>query len=382
MKQVVEFTNKQNLYVEAHIADIHFGVIDPKVQYNLLESQFLFYLEQMNVLDIVSINGDLFDHKFMASSEAVMYANYFIGRLVDICRKKRATLILISGTGSHDANQLNLFAYLMRDPTVDVRVIMNDAQFIYVKGKKILCIPELYNKGEEYYNSLLNSGVYDSCYMHGTFVGAIYGKNERDLNSEREPVFDIEDFGMCRGPIISGHVHIAGSYKQDFYYSGSPLRWCFGEEQTKGFLILIHQPTTRQYYIHMEPITSFQYVTVNLDHMLNDDPKKVIDYVADMKANGVDYVRVKFTKNIAEKVNLIKQYYRTKPDIKIDTNFEQIKIQQELDTLNTEYQQYDYLFDKNLSPEQILVQYINKDLKDEYWTVDTLKEFLHSIEKI
>ena len=65
MKQVIEFTNLKETFVEAHIADLHFGTIEPATEYKILNEQFLNYLEKMNVLDIVSINGDIFDHKFM-----------------------------------------------------------------------------------------------------------------------------------------------------------------------------------------------------------------------------------------------------------------------------------------------------------------------------
>jgi DNA repair exonuclease SbcCD nuclease subunit len=382
MKQVVQFLQQQNVFVEAHIADLHFGVIDPRTQYQILNEQFLNYIDGMNVLDIVSVNGDIFDHKFMANSDSVVYAIYFMNRLVDICRKKNASLILISGTGSHDADQLKLFSPLMRDPTVDVRVIF-EAQFIYVKGKKILCIPELYNKGEEYYTHfLMNSGTYDACYMHGTFMGAIAGKNEHSLDSNREPVFNIEDFGICRGPIIAGHNHVHSCYRRDFYYCGSPIRWQFGEEGTKGFIILLHNTKTRQYLIHQEPITSFRYDTVCLDVMLKDDPRNIVQYIQGLKDQGIDYIRIKFTQNEPDKIAIIKSYYHTRSDIKIETDFEQAKIKQELDQMNKEYKQYDYLFDKNLTQQEILVQYINQEEKDSYWTVETLTQFLHDIEKL
>ena len=162
MKQVMEFIDNNKTLVEAHIADLHFGVIEPDKQYKILKEQFLDYLNSMNVLDIVSVNGDIFEHKFMANSDAVVYALYFMNALVDICKRKGATLILISGTGSHDADQLKLFTPYMRDPNVDVRIVF-EAQFLYVKGKKILAIPEMYNRGEEYYTKyLMNSGSYDA----------------------------------------------------------------------------------------------------------------------------------------------------------------------------------------------------------------------------
>ena len=147
-KEVLRIDNKKDIFVEAHIADIHFGVMDPLKEYRILQEQFLSYLANMNVLDIVSINGDIFDRKLMANSDAVMYAMYFMRTLVNICIRKNATLILILGTASHDADQLKLFTSFI-GTEVDIRIVL-ETQFLFVKGKKILCIPEMYNMGGEY----------------------------------------------------------------------------------------------------------------------------------------------------------------------------------------------------------------------------------------
>lgn len=380
MKQVINFINK-DVFVEAHIADLHFGVMDPLKEYHILQEQFLNYIDSMNVLDIVSINGDIFDRKLLASSDAVMYAMYFVQNLVNICIRKNATLILISGTASHDADQLKLFTPFLNSG-VDMRIIF-ETQIIFVKGKKILCIPELYNMGEEYYNKfLLNSGFYDSCYMHGTFVGAIRGKDEPNLNSSREPVFSIDDFKLCKGPIISGHNHINSVYKRDFYYCGSPIRWRFGEEKEKGFLILIHNLQSRKYLVHLEPIYSFRYNTINLDDMLQSDPRLMIDYINNLKSNGIDFIRIKFTKNDAEKISILKSYFNNRNDIKIEANFEKEKIKKQLQQMDEKYSEYDYLFDDNLSSNEKLVQYINRQENSSYWTLDTFLNFVNEIKNI
>ena len=194
MITIAQYEKPQSFFVEVHIADIHFGAIDPVITYEILQRQFLQPISEMKVIDIISVNGDLFDHKFMVSSDAVLYASYFIQQLVDICKSKNATLLLISGTGSHDSDQMKLFYPYMRLEGVDVRIIMN-MSFEYIKGKRVLCIPELYNRGAEYYEQyLFYSGLYDACYMHGCFKGAIRGKDKRELDSKREPVFAEEDF--------------------------------------------------------------------------------------------------------------------------------------------------------------------------------------------
>ena len=174
MLEVARIVKQQDLFIEIHIADLHFGVMDPEVQYSILKNQFLDQIAYLPYIDIISVNGDIFDHKFMASSNAVMYANYFIQNLAEIARIHNATLLLISGTASHDADQLRLF-YPLMNKGIDVRII-NEVCFQYIKGKRILCIPELYNKGQEYYlGYLYNSGQYDACYMNGTLKGVIAG---------------------------------------------------------------------------------------------------------------------------------------------------------------------------------------------------------------
>lgn len=380
--RVVDIVKPRSFFVEAHIADIHFGVIDPETTYYILLKQFVEPLAQMKVLDIISINGDLFHHKFMANSNAVMYAMYFIQDLVNICRSKDATLLLISGTGSHDADQMRLFYPLMKLDDVDVRVIM-DIKFEYVKGKKILCIPELYNKGENYYKPFLDS-TYDSCYMHGNFKGAIYGKNEVDLDGNREPTFDINSFGGCLGPIISGHNHIYGSYaNNEFFYCGSPIRWSFGEEQPKGWLLLFHNIVDRWYKVHFEPIVSFRYETIRLDEIMKSDPNTIIQYINQIKNSGIDYLRVKFSIQDKDKISLLRSYYNNRRDIIIDLEQLNPMIDNKLNEIEEEQNQMISSFlDPNLSPEEKLVIYMNNQEGNSYWTVDLFKEFMEQIKKI
>jgi vacuolar-type H+-ATPase subunit I/STV1 len=116
--------------------------------------------------------------------------------------------------------------------------------------------------------------------------------------------------------------------------------------------------------------------------MLQDDPKRIIDYITYLKSQGVDYLRVKFTKSVEDKINILKNYYRTKSNITIETDFEQEQVRKEIQTLGDKYKEYDYLFDKNLSSNEILVRYMNQSEKTDYWTVDNLTQFLHDIEKL
>jgi DNA repair exonuclease SbcCD nuclease subunit len=258
--------------------------------------------------------------------------------------------------------------------------IIEQTQFVVTKGKKILCIPEEYNRGAYYYEKFLYySGYYDAVCMHGNLKGAIYGCEVADHNSAKNPTFDINSFMYCLGPIIAGHVHVSGCYQEHMYYSGSPLRWQFGEESTKGFLVLVHDLENRRYHIALEEVISFRYDTINLDEMINYDPKQIIAYLSNLKQQGVDYIKVRFTKS-SPNINTLKSYYKLDNSVIIDAN--DVEFQEtirENQKANEEYQKYSYITDPNLSPNDILVRYINEQKGCEFITVDELVKILSDV---
>lgn len=356
----------RNTLVEVHIADIHFGVIDPYTQLNILREQFLNKIYNMNQLDIISINGDLFDRKFLANSDAIRCANLFINDLINISNKFNATIILIHGTESHDAHQLNMYECYKSDR---FRII-DHIQFIIVKGKTILCIPEENNKNSEYYMSMFRCMDYDACYMHGTYVGSIYGCNTPTLDGKRA-VFELKDFWRCNGPVICGHVHIAQCLNKHVYYCGSPIRWMFGEEQPKGFLILCHNLETQEYYVGFEEIVSFQYKTLDLDEMLMSDPREIINYLERLKSNGVDYIKLKIRK-LPEVVPILRDYF-------VDSNWmtiEDIRPKPDTTTVETKYTGLDFLTDPSLDEYTKFVMYVNSQEGEGFITIDKLKQIL------
>lgn len=363
-----------NPLVEVHTADIHFGAIDPKVQYDILAEQMLNKVANIH-FDAFFINGDLFHHKFMSNSDVIMYALLFVDEVVKLCIKNNATLVLLHGTYSHDADQLKLF-YRYINSNVDIRIV-EQARFEMIKGSRVLCIPEEYDKGYEYYENLLfYSGDYDMVVMHGTVKGSIYGANSVDLDSNKSPVFDLRCFSRCNGPIICGHVHIPGCFENHIYYSGSPLRWKFGEEQNKGFIVCIYNLTSHQYYIHFEEVKSFRYDTIALDDMLTRDPKEVITHILNLKANGIDYIKIKFSQSSAT-TDVIRQYFANRPNVVIDVQdngFRQTVLENQKS--NDKYAEYGYILDNTMSPQEIFVQYVNQSHGDTFITVEELIEIL------
>lgn len=355
MRDIFRVEKRGNLVV-ANIADIHMGALDPKTQYTILKEQFIDEINKLPILDVIGLLGDFFDRRGMSDSDATMYGSMLMSDIRTIAIEKGATVIIIMGTKQHDADQLRLFYHYLSDPEFDIRIV-ETIQFEYVKGAKILCVPELYNLEEETYDKFLKySGGYDMCFMHGTIEGAIYGNN-----AGLSRLFTLDDFKNCLGPIFAGHVHVPGCFGKDMYYCGSPLRWKYGEEQTKGFMVCLYDMDTRRYFTKLVPIYSFRYDTVNIDEIISQDPKDVIEYINRLKEEeGIDYLRLTFAREIpTENMDIIREYYRNNGKIKFKINAK--KSIEESNPMNgTEYDKYGYLFDQSLDEYDRLSIYIQE----------------------
>ena len=360
--------------ISVHLSDVHFGAFDPKIQYNILEEQFLSKIYSMMFLDIISIDGDLFDKKFMGNSEPVLYANKFVDDLVQIARQKGCTIICLKGTPSHDDNMLQLYYHYMEDPTVDFRVI-ESIQFTDVKGCRILCIPELHSIDESIYKEVFyGSGWYDEAFIHGTYKGA-------SIARPTERVLEPKDFIYLTGPAIAGHVHNGGCFNGFFYYNGCPYRWKFGEEEDKGFLVVVHDLDSGLYWTQFEKIESFRYITIYLDELVSNDPKIIIENINRMKQEqAIDYIKIRFRCKVdGGNKTIINNYYRNNPTTKIEfMDVEEAEEQRKIE-LEQKEEKYSYLTDSSISDLEKLVRYINETEGSEFITAQKLTELLSDL---
>lgn len=366
---------QKDVLLGAYIADIHFGAMDPKTQYQILLEQFITPLTTLPELDLVAIAGDLFDHKAMANSDLIMYALKFVDDLIRlVIRPKNCTLIMVAGTYNHDAKQYKVLYNRLSDPTADIR-IAETLKFEYVKGHRILCIPELAGVDEEVYQRyLFHSGWYDQAIMHGTIKGAVAMDNVGNCR-----LFHIEDFAYCTGPIISGHVHEPGCFEEYFYYTGSPYSWSFSDHDNKGFMIVASDKVNRMHFAWKQRIESFRYEIINLDDLVSADAKTIIDYIDKLKSDkGIDYLRIDFTLEMDKDIKVIlDQYYRNKDQVKFNYSFtkEQKEIEKKLQETE-EFSKYSYIYDKSLNEYEILSRYINEDKGYVFITADEIKKFI------
>lgn len=378
----LEYTTKRGISMQAHISDLHFGKIDPKVEFNILKEQFIDRIKDLP-LDCISIDGDFFDRLFMSNTDTTLYANLFFKELYNVCKNNakrgiHTVLILILGTKNHDADQLRLFYPYLEDKEVDLRIV-ETIQFQYINGCRVLCIPELYNVTDDEYSKVLyESGAYDMVFMHGSIEGAIY-----DNKMGESKIFNPSDFSCCMGPVVAGHVHTGPAVHGFCYYNGSPIRWNFGEEETKGFQLVLYDMDTRYYYIHKEPVHSFRYDTISIDDIIMTDPQKVISYINDLREKeGIDYIRLKCVSNYdtQDALNIIKEYYRTDKTVKFKFDKEMSPDEKSFDQQTVEmYDKYSYLFDKSMSTYEIFARFINDNQSDIIVTADDIINALKEI---
>lgn len=373
-KYDIERKTERGVLSIVHLCDLHFGVIDPKIEFDILKEQVLQEIINMPIIDIIVIDGDLFDRKFMSNTDSIMYASIFLSEIRNIAIMKNATVIVIEGTKEHDAGQLKLFYHYLEDPEFDIRIVEN-IKFEYVKGARVLCIPELYGIDESIYRKFLfESGFYDLCFMHGTIQGAV---PKDEVGQSR--LFHIEDFLNCNGLILSGHVHTPGCFNQHFYYGGSPIRWRFGEEAEKGFLLVLYDLDQRKHYTHMIPVVSFRYDTIDIDEIMTQDPKKVIEYINELKEKeNIDYLRIKFTERFpSDNLEIVKKYYQSNGRIKLklerskNTTISENMVDDEIVT------KYSYIFDTNLSPYNIFARYVNDNENSQIVSAEMIESLLN-----
>ena len=374
------FTEYNSVLTHIHIADIHFGCMNPQEELDILRAQFLNRINQI-AFDILSIDGDLFDRRFTADNAAIQAAIEFVNECASLCFMRGAALIIINGTGSHDAGQLSIFKGM---PLFGAEVyIVNQTQFIETHNVKILCIPEEYGKGAAYYDHFLKE-TYDMVFMHGTLINAVPKATEENLSSNREPVFSIDSFSGCLGPIYAGHVHVAQCVQGHMYYISSPIRWKFGEEQAKGYLIALYDRATHMYYNQFMEIQSYYYNTISISDLNTTDPNEIIQALETMHNNDIHYLRLNCKDIPQSTLAIIRKYYHEmkSPYLKLySTSKEERRDLIDIDTANENSEilssmGMEFLFEDKIDDLTKFVMYVNLNNGSDIISVEALKKML------
>lgn len=242
------------------IADIHIGAMsyeDTKTMLSYFKETMKEYTKE-DLLDFIVIGGDFFDKQLYNNDPYIVIALKMM-----LCILHSAKVVrVVGGTSSHDANQYQLYTVLIEELSkgldmvkYDFKVIQTVSEEELFPGVNVLYLPEeyIFDQDEYYKEFFEKKGYYDYVFGHGVIQEAMrYAKRESGKKGEKlkrkAAVFNSAELSsICKGKVYFGHYHIYTNIKDKVFYSGSYCRWCFGEEDEKGFLYLTCNPKKEIY---------------------------------------------------------------------------------------------------------------------------------------
>ena len=356
------------IIVSAHISDVHFGAFDSDILSRELKQNFLKVINKMPKLDVIFIQGDLYDHELSLNSKVSYNSFKFINELENIAYENDIKVRMIRGTKSHDVNQLKNLKFRKN---IDFEIINSVTKEKLFKNLKVLYLPEEYmNNPDEFYKDYLNveDDYYDFIIGHGLVTETAFNNLNSETQIKTAPVFDSKQLmRITKGPICFGHIHDGVSINNKIFYTGSFSRWCHGEENPKGFYFSIYNTKTGHFKII--PVVNKlarTFVTKKMTkYILNHDIQKIIDKIEyQLLIKHVDNLRIKVTEindsDFLLKLDLLKKYFSGNNHISIeikrlDISTRDVEEQKEL------VEKYEYLFDDNNSVEYQSTRFINEE---------------------
>lgn len=362
-----------NSYIGVVLSDMHIGVTDTKKFYNNEIKPIIASLYLFRKLDYIIISGDFFHNRISMNSGGI-HANKIMSDLVKLAKVKKAKIRILKGTDSHDWNQLENFSIYESDMVdVDFRIIRSLEDEYLFSDMKVLYVPEEYvDNKEEYYGKYFNNyGEYDMVIGHGLVEGALpnVAVTNSFTHNKHAPVFERNDFLCSKGPVIFGHIHTRMILFDRVFYVGSLSRYCMGEEEAKGFMIVASTPATNEYVIKfIENKNARTFTTINIGNLINGmKAEEIIELISNhADKHKIDYLRVKIrllNTDEATMANLeiVAKYYNRDPHVTIDIEDIHLnKIKKDSDDKVKELvNTFGFLFDKNKTYQDKIKSYFD-----------------------
>lgn len=348
-----------------NIADIHFGKKNDKKLFNDLNNNFLQQIpniiKKYNHLNMVIIEGDLFDRVIKMTEISANYVLKFITDLCELSNKYNFYLRIINGTKSHDNNQLNNFSHLeIKYPLFKIirTVFTENITVSYNKTDEIeysiLYLPEEYPENyKEYYKDYLNkNNKYDFIFGHGMidFVSFTGNESIKYRLKRNETVHSVDLLNdICIYFTIFGHIHDRKNYKNKnkIMYVGSFERFSFKDQEPKGFLFTSVNPDNDKTIIEFyENKNASTYNILDLSNYNFSSTEEKLKFIKEEK-NKCNYLKLIIDKN-ENNNDLLKGVLDS--DIKIESHN---KLPQE-----TIDEKYNFLINEELPFDKSIEKYI------------------------
>lgn len=318
----------KNFKVIAAIADVHIGnkAISWKEYKHQLKKGVIEKLEQMTFLDMIVLCGDTLHCQVSMNSDYASVFFWFIGKIVKIAKKKNSVVRVIKGTRSHDLDQLDTIKFYEDDAEVDFKVI-DDYMIETIDGLNYAYIAENYidQSPNDYYSEIFSKpkNYFDMIFGHLTIEQTQFvEQNSENLNTQA-PIFRLKDFYKVANLIVCGHIHTPMNFNDRFFYVGSTLRTCHGEEHDKGWNVITYLPKEKLYRIDkIVNKYTFNFNTLELTNRFieKNDVDHIVEYVENfIEKHKVDRLSLKVTcidkEETTVKIEMLKKYFAKNQNI-------------------------------------------------------------------
>lgn len=303
-------TKNKNVFNILNIADIHFGKKNDLKLYNDLKANFIDeipkIIKKYNHLNMLVIEGDLFDRVIKMTESPSNYVLKFVTELCELSNKYNFYFRIIQGTKSHDNNQLNNFNHLeIKYPLFKIIRTVNSEILDYVVGDceyqyNMLYLPEECpeNYKNYYYSYFNNENHYDCIFGHGMMDFVAFNGDDEEIKKKikrNEAVHSVEKLNLLSEYFtIFGHIHDKKNYKNKnkIMYVGSFERFSFKDQEPKGFLLTRIDPETDETEaIFYENKNASKYNVLNLSLYKFDSTEEKLKFIEKEKAQ-CDYLKV------------------------------------------------------------------------------------------
>lgn len=365
-------------YVFASISDIHIGnkILSPKSFKKQLKNQYFDKLYNSANLDAIFVLGDVADY-ILGFGTAYAEVHMWFGReLLKLASHHKATVVVVSGTPSHDNDQFTMWEdYVNNDEDVPFFVCTSFQQLTIMKDFKLLILPDKkVTKIEKSLVKALLSDTYDMILGHGVIDKMEFFEQESENVSTTSYVYPVKELLNCTlGPILFGHIHQFTQYENKFFYISS-----FTKLERKvgnhGFMMTIMMKDDHTKYlceleINNESI-NFHRISFDQDDLNTDSIEKIIEKIENLiKSSGEDdliQIKLKVNENpiVLQNVMMIENRFRHS-NKRVTIVKKRKNVNDEIRELaeKEELEQSSYLFDKNLKISEIFSRYFNEEFK-------------------
>ena len=372
------------------VADVHAGA----TPYKELKTEFISsILSELNThKDFIVFCGDLFDSKMYANNPNISLIIELIGAVVEICRVNGTKIRMVYGTESHESNQYQIFQPFIDDNTIDFKIVYTAQSEELLPNLNVLYLPEEYITDEnEYFSSFKSETRYDYIFGHGVIKDMMRTSQvsqNSDTKKLKVPQFSSAALSeICSGDVFFGHYHCHTTMNENVHYIGSFSRWCFGEDEDKGFMICsVDDNAYSTSFIKNEFVKTYKTISFGYDSDIfksTDSFIKSMDEVSYMiKTDVYDYIRLmvnipELHENAQFIVDFLKNRFRDGGKVKVNIINGFIDKQHQIDkeAISKVVSEYDFIFDKSVPVETKISIFIKKKHNKEI-SANDIKSYL------